>query len=59
MILYVFLAACVALDPGTSMTRCPKVQQESFATQVGCAARAAEIMKDKSKRAVCVKEGAK
>lgn len=59
MILYIFLASCIAIDPGTAMTRCPKVQQESFATQVGCADRAAEIMKDKSKRAVCVKEGTK
>lgn len=52
--LSVYLAACVAIDPGTAMTRCEKVQQEDFATQTGCASKASDIMKDRTKRAVCI-----
>lgn len=57
--LSVFVAACVALDPGTAVTRCEKVQTEDFATQIGCAAKAYDIIKaDRSKTAVCVEQAA-
>lgn len=51
--LSVYLAACVAANPGTAITSCPTVYQEDFATQMGCAAKAADIIKDKSKKVLC------
>lgn len=54
-----YLAACVALDPGTATTRCTPTYTQNFTTQKECAASAYAAMRDRSQRAVCTEKAAK
>jgi hypothetical protein len=55
-ILSAYLASCVALDPGTAISRCTPTYTQTFSTQQECANSAYAVMQDKSQKAICVKK---
>lgn len=56
--LFAYLVSCIALDPSTTITRCPSTYEQVFNSQQACADSAFIInSQDKSQRTICIKQG--